>query len=542
MLSYGQGSVPKDQITKSMSSLERPKLVVGIVVDQMRYDFLYRYWAKYGEGGFKRMLREGYSFENCQYSYYPTYTGPGHASIYAGTTPAIHGIVGNNWFEKNSGKGVYCTQDQSITSIGGSEKNGKMSPVNMKSYSVADQVRLSSNFLGKSFGICLKDRGSILPAGHGANAAFWFDPETGNFISSSWYKELNGKLPEWLIKFNGEKQAETYKNSVWNTILPIESYTESTKDLNEYEESVLKNQPPVFPYDLKQSKEKNYEIVKSTPFGNTLTKDAAIALIKGENLGKDEFMDILALSFSSTDIVGHGYGPFAIETEDTYIRLDRDLENFFGFLDKEVGKNKYLTFLTADHGIQEVPAFLENNRLPSPLFQDKKVLKNLIAFSKEKFDSLNLVLSLSNLQIYLNDELINQKKLDRKLVINTFIQFLEKQENVLRAFSYEGDRPFPKIPILEKFEAGYFKGKSGDIQIVLGPGTMDRESKLGTTHGAPYSYDSHVPCLWMGWKILPGSSVPQINIEDIAPTLASLLKIMEPNGSTGKPQTIPTKP
>jgi hypothetical protein len=176
------------------------------------------------------------------------------------------------------------------------------------------------------------------------------------------------------------------------------------------------------------------------------------------------------------------------------------------------------------------------------LFQDKKVLKNLIAFSKEKFDSLNLVLSLSNLQIYLNDELINQKKLDRKLVINTFIQFLEKQENVLRAFSYEGDRPFPKIPILEKFEAGYFKGKSGDIQIVLSPGTMDRESKLGTTHGAPYSYDSHVPCLWMGWKILPGSSVPKINIEDIAPTLASLLKIMEPNGSTGKPQTIPTKP
>jgi len=528
--------------SKVVETLDRPKLVVGIVVDQMRYDFLYRYWSKYSEGGFKRMLREGYSFENCNYSYFPTYTGPGHASIYTGTTPSGHGIVGNNWFEKSSNKTMYCTQDDLVTCIGGTEKYGKMSPKNMKSYSIGDQILLATNFKGKSFGISIKDRGAILPAGHGANAAFWFDPETGNFISSSWYKKLNGQLPPWLQRFNEKKEALTYKNSVWNTLLPINEYTESTTDLNDYEASILKDKPPVFPYDLKLYAGKDYEIVRKTPFGNTLTADAAISLIIGENLGKDNEMDFLALSFSSTDIVGHAYGPYSIETEDTYLRLDRDLEKFFTFLDTQVGKNKYLSFLTADHGILEVPAFLENNGLPSKLFNQKVFMENIKNFSFATFDSINLVKSYMNQQVYLDEEVIKTKKLDRQVVLEKFTQFIEKQDLVHRAFAYKGAHPFPAITFQSKYEAGYFDGKSGDIQLVLLPGILDDDDSKGTSHGAPYSYDSHVPCIWFGWKILPGKHTPMINIQDIAPTLSSLLKIMEPNGSTGKPQTIPLKP
>ena len=523
------------------SGLDRPKLVLGIVVDQMRYDFLYRYWSKYSEGGFKRMLREGFSFENCNYSYYPTYTGPGHASIYTGTTPAMHGIVGNNWYEKASNKKMYCTQDDSVTSIGGSEKEGKMSPKNMQTYSVGDQIRLATNFRGKSFGVSIKDRGSILPAGHGADAAFWFDSESGNFISSTWYKKLNGELPKWLKAFNEKKEAEKYKSSVWNTLLPIEEYTESTADLADYEAGIIQNQNPVFPYDLKLSKENGYEIIRKTPFGNTLTADVAKALVLGENLGNDDFMDFLAVSFSCTDVVGHAYGPFAIETEDTYLRLDRDLEAFFSFLDKQVGLNQYLVFLSADHGILEVPAFLEKNGMPSQLFNQKKLVEKLKKFSIQNFDSLDLVKSFMNQQVYLDEALINLKNLDRKVIVNKFIQFIEKQDLVTRAFAYQGDRPFPNVPFLEKYEAGYFKGKSGDIQVVVKPGSLDHGDKKGTSHGAPYSYDSHVPCLWMGWKIKHGESSQKIEIQDIAPTLSSLLKIMEPNGCTGSPQSIPLK-
>jgi len=522
--------------------IDQPKLVIGIVVDQMRYDFLYRYWSKYSEGGFKRILREGFSFENCNYSYYPTYTGPGHASVYTGTTPAIHGIVGNDWFEKTLNKKMYCTQDESVISIGGSEKAGKMSPKNMQSYSVGDQILLATNFKGKSFGISIKDRGAILPAGHGANGAFWFDPETGNFISSTWYKKLNGKLPDWLNQFNEKKEPLKYKNSVWNTLLPIQEYTESTSDLQDYEASILKDQPPVFPYDLKLYKKNDFGIVWETPFGNQLTADAAKALISGENLGHDSEMDFLAVSFSSTDKVGHAYGPFAIETEDTYIRLDRDLEKFFTFLDTQVGKNQYISFLTADHGILEVPKFLNNNQLPAEIFNQKSFLEKLRKFSIETFDSLNLIKSFLNQQVYLDDNLIESKKFDHNTVVSKFVHFIEKQEPVLRVFAYEGTEPFPKIPLQSKYEAGYFRGKSGDIQIVFRPGILDDNDSKGTSHGAPYSYDSHVPCIFFGWKILPGKHTPMIHIEDIAPTLSSLLKIMEPNGSTGKPQTIPLKP
>jgi predicted AlkP superfamily pyrophosphatase or phosphodiesterase len=516
--------------------------VVGVVIDQMRYDFLFRYWTKYGEGGFKRLLKEGYSFANCNFNYFPTYTGPGHASIYTGTTPAVHGIVGNDWFEKEKSSRIYCTQDDSVKSIGGSEKAGKMSPVNMQSYSIGDQVKLFNNFRGKSFGISLKDRGAILPAGHGADAAFWFDSETGNFISSTWYKKLNGNLPDWLQNFNTQKQAEKFKNSVWNPILPINQYTESTSDLTKYEEGIIKGQAPEFPYDLKKYLGGDFEIIRKTPFGNTITTNAAIELIKGESLGKDEFMDFLAVSYSSTDIVGHAYGPYAIETEDTYLKMDLEIERLLKSLENEVGKDQFLLFLTADHGVLEVPAFLRDNGLPAKSFRASHLENKLKSLAKEDFGDPKLIRYFINDQVYLNDELIKQKGLNRKLIAEKLIELIEKEPTVLRAFDFKGNKPFPEIPNLSIFEAGYFRERSGDIQIVLKPGTLEGKiDRTGTSHGSPYSYDSHIPCLWYGWKILPGEETKKIEIQDIAPTLSTLLHIMEPNGSTGTPRFIPTK-
>lgn len=533
---------PKASVIQQPITSDRPKLVVGIVVDQMRYDFLYRYFDKYGSGGFKRMLRDGFSFANCQYSYFPTKTAAGHASIYTGTTPSLHGIVGNDWFEPRLEKEVYCVQDDSVRCLGGSETSGRKSPRNMKTYSVADQIKLASNFRSKCFGVSLKDRSAILPAGHAADGAFWFDPVTGNFISSTYYKKLSGRLPEWLNAFNQKGLAAIYRQQMWNTLLPLEQYVESSGDDSEFEESILKQQKPIFPYDLASAEGNGFDIVKGTPFGNTLTAEMAKALIEGEKLGMRNTTDFIAISFSSTDEVGHDYGPFAIETEDTYLRLDKDLEDLFQYLDNQVGKGNYLTFLTADHGIIEVPSFLKANQLPAGNFLKKSFLAQLKSFSIQTFDSAQVIRYYINEQIYLDHRIINARKLDRIEVVKKVLEFIEQQPFVFRAFAYSGQRPFPEVPMISKYEAGYFKDRSGDIQIILSPGILERESKKGTSHSAPFSYDAHVPCLWMGWKIAHGENVTAINIQDIAPTLSGLLHIMEPNGSTGNAQIIPLKP
>ena len=537
----GSAFAQKKAEAPTNTELERPLLVVGIVVDQMRYDFLYRYWNAYGNGGFKRLLRQGYSFANCTYNYFPTKTAAGHASIYTGTTPALHGVVGNDWYEPALGRNMHCVQDDSVTAIGGNAENGKKSPRNMKTLSICDQLKLATNFKGKTFGVSLKDRGAILPAGHGADAAFWFDPETGNFISSSFYPKLQGKLPGWLDAFNARKRATYYRNQTWEPLLPPEKYGQSATDNNEYENGYFNGKPPVFPYKLSTYHTPNFEIVKRSPFGNSILTEIAQALVAGENLGGDGETDMLTISYSSTDEVGHSYGPFAIETQDTYLRLDKDLAALFTFLDGRVGEDKYLVFLTADHGILEIPAFLQDHNLPSGHFSNSQFVSNLKAFSLQAFDSVQLVKAYINQQLFLDHNLMRTRGLQKERVFSDFIAFIEKQPNVLRSFAFSGSRPFPEPPLLAKYEAGYFPGRSGDIQVVMLPGILEGSNKKGTNHTAPYSYDSHVPCLWMGWKIAPGENSTPVSITDIAPTLASLLHILEPNGSTGKAQSIPLK-
>ena len=516
---------------------DRPKLVIGIVVDQMRYDFCQRYLGTYSEKGFKRLMQSGFSFSNCQYSYFPTITGPGHASVFTGTTPWIHGIVGNNWFDKKTGGFMYCTRDDSVQGIGSSETEALMSPKNMQSYSVADQVKLSCG--GKSFGISVKDRGAILPAGHGADAAFWFEAKSGNFISSNWYHSLKGRLPSWLEKFNNQGIARSYRDSVWNLLKPAQSYSASTGDNKDYEKSILKGQDPVFPYALSRDNSPGFEIVRRTPFGNSLTARLAKVLIENEGLGLDEKTDFLSLSFSCTDIVGHDYGPNSMEVQDTYLRLDRDLGEFFDFMDARIGSENYLVFLTADHGILEVPEFLNEKRLPSQRFQGEVFLSGLKAYCRQIFGSDDIIKAFENLQIYLNEEEITRLNLERSSVCEKIVSYAQGQPMVFRAFAFSGQRPFPDAALLEKYEQGWFRGRSGDIQIVLPPGILDSERKKGTSHGSPYSYDSHVPLLWMGWKVKQGETAELIHIEDIAPTLSHLLRIMEPNGCTGKARKIP---
>ncbi|HMQ45220.1 MAG TPA: alkaline phosphatase family protein, partial [Mariniflexile sp.] len=315
----------------------KPKLVVGIVVDQMRYDYLTRFYNKYGAGGFKRMMNEGFNCKNNHFNYVPTYTAPGHASVYTGTTPKYHGIIGNDWYDKDIKKMVYCAGDDTVQAVGAETEDGQMSPHRMKTTTFTDENRLFTQMQGKTIGISIKDRGAILPAGHTANAAYWFyGKDKGYFISSTFYMNT---LPKWVNDFNTSNRAASYLKP-WNTLYNIETYTESGSDLNNFEGGFKGKETATFPYDLQVLKDQNggFDILKATAYGNSIVADFAIAAISGEQLGQDNITDVLTVSFSSTDYVGHNFGVNSKEIEDTYIRLDLDLERFLKALDEKVGK------------------------------------------------------------------------------------------------------------------------------------------------------------------------------------------------------------
>jgi predicted AlkP superfamily pyrophosphatase or phosphodiesterase len=512
----------------------RPKLVVGIVVDQMRYDYLTRFYNKYGEGGFKRMMNEGYNCKNNHFNYIPTYTGPGHTSIYTGTTPKYHGIIGNNWYDKEIKKMVYCAQDDSVQPVGTASDAGKMSPQRMKSTTFADENRLFTQMRGKTIGISVKDRGAILPAGHTANAAYWFEgKDEGNWISSTFY--IND-LPKWVKDFNASKSTNSYLK-VWNTLYDINTYTESGSDLNNFEGGFKGKETATFPYDLDALKEENggFDILKSTPFGNSLTTDFAMAAIDGEQLGADNITDVLTVSFSSTDYVGHNFGVNSKEVEDTYIRLDIDLERFFNSLDAKIGKGNYTVFLTADHGAIDVPAYLESVKIPSGYLNNSETKKRFNEFMTKTFAATDLVENVSNDQIFLNREKIQLLELELDDVQEAIVNELISYENVDKVYSAITMSTVEfNSGIEELLQKGFNQKRSGDILIISNPNYISY-GKTGSTHGSGFNYDTHVPLLFFGKGITHGKTFQKTEITDIAPTMSALLGISFPNAAIGQP-------
>lgn len=528
------GSISFSAQKNQTSQPDRPKLVVGLVVDQMRWDYLYRYYEKYQNDGFKRMLKEGYSMNNVHINYVPTYTAVGHTTIYTGSVPAIHGIAGNDWFDKATGKNVYCTGDDTVKPVGStSEKVGNHSPRNLWSTTITDELRLATNFQAKVVGVSLKDRASILPAGHNPTGAYWFDDTTGNFVTSSYYMT---QLPQWVNDFNNKKIGDDLVKNGWNTLLPIAQYTESSPDNSPWEELLGSAKTPVFPYSnlAEDYKTKKGEI-RSTPFGNTLTLRLAEAAVKGEQLGADSVTDFLAINLASTDYAGHKFGPNSIEVQDVYLRLDRDLAEFFKYLDKTVGKDQYTVFLSADHGGAHSQGFMAEHKMPTGFYgETSKKDFNLIL--KDKFSIDQLVTKVTNNQIYLDSKLMQDSKLEEEQVKQFLIDQLNNDKEILFAVDMKkvASSSIPE-PIKSRIINGYTWQRSGDIQLIYHDSWLPSYSKLGTTHGAWNSYDSHIPLLFMGWGIKAGESNSEYHMTDIAPTLAALLRIQFPSGNVGKP-------
>lgn len=529
MALLGCGTVSAQQ--SNTVAIERPKLVVGIVVDQMRWDYLYRYQKRYTDGGFKRLLGEGFSCENTMIPYVPSVTAIGHTCIYTGSVPSIHGIAGNNFVK--DGKKVYCTDDDSVKPVGTTSEAALMSPRNLWVSTIGDEMKIASNGRAKVVGVALKDRASILPAGHNPNGAFWFDDQTGCFITSSYYMD---RLPKWVEAFNDKRLPEQYLSQKWNTLYPKNTYTESTTDENEYENGIREGVKATLPLNLPELYKKyGYGIIRNTPFGNSLTLDMAKAAIDGEQLGADDETDLLTVSCSSTDYIGHQVGTHAIETEDTYLRLDKAIADFLAYLDSKVGKGNYLVFLSADHGAMNNAAFLQDRRIPAGSWDASATAKKLNhVLAKEYPEAGDIVKTVMNYQVFFNRDVIKSKQLDFDNIKQTVVNVLKEDPSVLYACDM-AKASTESIPEEVKFRIinGYNRERSGDVVIILKPNFYAHGMK-GTDHGAWNSYDTHIPLVFMGWGIKHGATTKQTFMTDIAPTIAAMLHVQAPNGCVGK--------
>lgn len=515
---------------------EKPKLIVGIVVDQMRMEYLYRFQDNYTENGFKKLIRNGYNLKNTHYNYVPTATGPGHASIYTGTTPADHGIISNSWYSRALKRVQYCVEDNSVFDIDNlvapqkeGEKSTSKSPQKLMTTTITDELKLFTSGRSKVIGLSIKDRASVLPAGHLADAAYWYNSKNGHFITSSYYRE---KLPNWMISFNNRNVADSLLNTTWQTLLPISSYTNSTKDDAPQEKIYKGRKTSTFPYDLKtlRNKNGNFSLISEIPQGNSLLLAAVKAAIKGEELGRGRETDFLAISFSSTDYLGHNFGIRSKELEDNYVRLDREIESLIATLDEQVGAGNYMVFLTADHAASDNPLFLESQRLPGKFFGTKEIKSNINKHLSELFGQNEYISNIDNTQIYLAET-----EVSKELLIEKIIPLLKKTAGVKEVFA----PAFPQMNLsnskLNTFIRNSFNEKgSGDILYQMESGWM-YERPYGASHSTAYNNDTHVPMLWYGWKIPKGESVKPHTITQIAPTISMLLNIPLPSSSERNP-------
>lgn len=523
--------------TFAIAQVEQPKLVVGIVVDQMRFDYINRYWNDYTDGGFKRLIAEGYNCTNTHFNYIPTYTGPGHASIYTGATPSTHGIISNYWYDRELEEYGYCVSDTEMNTVGADNESGKMSPAKMLTTTLGDELRLFSMNRSKVISIGLKDRSAVLPGGHMANFAFWLDSETGDFVSSSYY---GLRLPKWAQKFNKKDLCEAYLSEKWELLLPSKAYDESLNDNSAYEEPFSGQKYPKFPHDLPELlKENGKGLIKATPYGNTLTKDMAIAAIEGEGLGQDIHTDLLAVSFSSPDYVGHQFGTDSKEIQDTYLRLDRDLASFLSYLDDQIGQENVLVFLTADHGAVRTPSYLKDRKIPAGYFEAEEPIRALKQFLQNIYGFGDWVKTYGDAQIFLNRELIFEKYLSLEEVQQQAADFMLRYEGVQKAVAGRTleNNEFDH-GIFACLQKGFNQKRSADVFLVLDPAWIEY-SHTGTTHGSGYTYDRHVPLIWYGWNVKAGHTRDKIAVTDIAGTVSSLLGISFPSGSEANVISIP---
>jgi predicted AlkP superfamily pyrophosphatase or phosphodiesterase len=515
---------------------DKPKLVVGIIVEQLRYDQLEKFRNRLKENGIRRLLNEGTYFQNASYEYILTQSGPAHATIATGAEPSQHGIVSDNWYLPLRDELIYCTKDVSVDPVGGSYESGLHSPVNLQASTFTDELKLATNRKARVFSVGMKENPVIFSAGHSADGAFWYDKNTGTWMSSTYYTKT---LPPWVNDFNAAKHSDSYLNNPWILSRPASDYADCVPDSNVFESGF--NGVNYFPYDLKKMStgrgpDRDLSLLRETPFGNTLTTDFAIKLIGEEKLGADDITDFLAVCYASTDYIGRRFGPSSYEMADAILRLDRDIEDLLKYLNDNIGKKNILVYFTSAHGIAEIPAILETSRIPAGYFRQNQALQLLRSYLNAVYGEGDWVRGYVEKQIFLNRTLIEDAKIPIEEVQKKVARFLVQFTGVSSAYPYSAfeSNDFGNGN-LKKIINNYSPQRSGDVIITLNPGWVEKHDENVTDYSSPYEYDAHVPLVWYGWAINRQTVTRKVNMADIAVTLSSLCKVPYPNASTGEP-------
>ena len=494
-------------------SQESPKILVSVVVDQMKYEYVDRFWEDFGDNGFKKLVNDGVFCRNTHYNYIPTYTGPGHASIFTGTTPSVHGIIGNNWYNRDNFGAVYCAGDWKSQTVCLCKKpheksnpgNGKMSPDALLCNTVGDQLKLKDS-LSKVYGVSIKDRGAILSTGPLADGAYWLNSES-QWITSSFYRK---DIPKWMVDFHKKHPVSSYLKGKW--------------------------EGKTFSYDMSEKySDVGPSYIKSAPAGNDYTFDFTKELIVNENLGLDNHTDFLVLCFSATDYVGHKFGPDSEQVKSTYKKLDKNIADLIYFLDERIGKDKYVLSLTSDHGAASSVAEIEKNRLKGGIFSSKEMLSQLNKNLELVFGVSEIIKRYSNMQLYINYPMIDSLKISDNEVFLQAKKWLITQPFIDNSYCLKTLQSSLISAKTQMIINGLHPKRSGDIYLTLNPGFMDWYTKTGTTHGTHYNYDAHVPLFFYGANVDAKQIYRNIKITDIAPTLSIIMKTAFPNACTGNP-------
>lgn len=507
------------------------KLVVGIVIDQFRYDYLTRFEDQFGEGGFKRFLQSGAVFSNAHYPYTPTVTACGHAAFMSGASPSHNGIIGNDWFDRATGKRTTSVADANTKLLGGKEDASGMSPVRLIGSTIGDQLKLHTVGQAKVIGMSYKDRSAILPAGKHPNGAYWFSASNGAFVSSTYYFN---ELPAWVKKFNQEQNPSRYFGKVWERMLPEAAYARSLRDEYPHEKWTYGTK---FPYTINggetQPGTKFYTQFEYTPYANEHLVAFAKAAIENEKLGQDDVPDLLTVSFSANDLLGHSFGPYSQEVQDMTLRTDRALADLFAYLEQKIGLQNVVVAMTADHGVGPIPEYAQEYGLGGRI-EAKAISEVAEAALNKRFGEDKWILSLSNGNIYFDYAALERRKASPEEAEIIASAAIRQVPGIAECFT-RTQIAFGKMPqtaVARSVAEGFYPHRNGDLVIVPQPFFLAGET-IVASHGTPYSYDTHVPVIFYGAGVQAGIFTRLSSPLDIAPTLAAILRIEQPSNSVG---------
>lgn len=519
---------------------DKPALIVGIVVEQLRFDQLERLRDKLSDNGIKRMINEGTFFRNASFDYMLTQSAPGYSTIATGTEPSYHGITSDSWYLPLKNEFIYCTKDVSVNPVGGSYESGLHSPANLNASTFADELKTATGKKAKVYSVGIKEYTSIFSGGHAADGVFWYDNTTGTWMSSTYYMK---ELPSWANDFNALRYSETYLNTTWNLFRQPADYTTCLRDSNKFETGF--NGLNYFPYDVNKlsrpsgrNSSRNYAFLRETPFSDALTTDFAIKLIEKEGLGTDEVTDFLSISYSATDYIGHRFGPSSVESGDAIMRLDRNIETLLTYLNDKIGKRNILVYFTSSHGVSEIPSVMEDTRIPAGYFKQNQALQLLRSYLNAVYGEGDWVRGFTERQVYLNRTLIEDARIPIEDIQKKTARFLIQFSGVASAYPYYA---FEANDFgnghLRRIVNNFSPQRSGDVIVILNPGWVEKEGEQVTNHNSPYEYDCHVPLIWYGWTVNRSTVMRKVNMTDIAATLSSLCRVPYPNACTGEPMS-----